>query len=59
VIACQLLINAVTGKVGPGAQVTGYPGGFNGSMQHHLEVYLADFRGQNPLPVIDSKKTPS
>ena len=39
--------------------VPGLSGGFNGSLQHRLEVDFAEFKGLNPLVGIDSKKTPS
>jgi hypothetical protein len=38
-------------------QVSGFPGGFNGSLQHQLGVYFAEFERPNPLGGIDSKKT--
>jgi hypothetical protein len=43
----------------PVRDMSGLPGGFNGSMQHQLQVYFAEFKGPNPLAGIDSKKTPS
>jgi hypothetical protein len=40
-------------------KMLGYPSGLNGSMQHQVELYLADSKEQNPLPGFDSQKTPS
>jgi hypothetical protein len=35
----------------------GKSGGFNGSTQHQLEIYLQDFEGLNPFATVDSKET--
>ena len=32
-------------------------GGFNGSTQHYLEIYLQDFEGLNSFVMADSKET--
>ena len=36
-------------------QVSDFRGGFNGSTQHQLEIYLQDFEGLNSLATVDSK----
>jgi len=39
------------------SNLTGNPGGFNGSTQHQFEIYLQDFEGLNSLATVDSKET--
>ena len=41
----------------PLLEMSGFPGGLNGSLQHQLEVYFVEFKRPNPLAGIDSKKT--
>jgi len=37
-------------------QMSGFPGGFNGSMQHQLQVYFAEFKGQIRLQASIQRK---
>jgi hypothetical protein len=39
-------------------EMSGNPGGLNGSMQHWFEAHLAEFKRPNPLAGGDSKKNP-